>query len=261
VYHAGDTVPSGNPELIARFPAYGLDYKYGGWHLTRSIDFHNHKLYVSVGSSCNACIEKEEVRATIMEMNPDGSHKRFFARGLRNSVGIKWVSGKLWATYMGRDLIGPDRPQDLFETVERGKFYGWPYYFQDAGRVVDDSTMQTAGRGQGFVVPRRPAPAWCAFRAHSAPLGFEYFKDFDDSLLRNSFLVALHGSTDVALRRGNAIVKILGRNKYIPIVDGFLTGSTDKDRKGRPCDILMDNRRAFFFTDDLNGVLYYVWKK
>ncbi len=261
VYHAGDTIPSGKPELIACFPNYGLDYKYGGWHLTRSIDFHDHKLYVSVGSSCNACIEKEDVRATIMEMNPDGSGKRFFARGLRNSVGIKWVGGKLWATYMGRDLIGPDRPQDLFEPVERGKFYGWPYYFQDADRVVDDSTMQREARGQGLPVPRRPAPAWCAFRAHSAPLGFEYFKDFDDSLLRNSFLVALHGSTDVSLQRGNAIVKILGRNKYIPIVDGFLTGSTDKDRKGRPCDILMDNRRDFFFTDVLNGVLYYVWKK
>lgn len=261
VYHAGDTIPTGKPELIARFPDYGLSYKYGGWHLTRSIAFHDHKLYVSVGSSCNACIEKESVRATIMEMNPDGSDKHFFATGLRNSVAIKWEGDKLWVTYMGRDLIGADRPQDLFEPVSRGQFYGWPYYFQDAGRVVDDTAMQRAGRAQGLAVPSRPAPAWCAFRAHSAPLGFEYFKDFDDSLLRNSFLVALHGSTDVALQRGNAIVKILGHNRYMPVVDGFLTGGTDKDRKGRPCDILMNDRRSFFFTDDLNGVLYYVWKK
>jgi glucose/arabinose dehydrogenase len=261
VYHAGDTIPSGKPELIARFPDYGLDYKYGGWHLTRSIAFHDHKLYVSVGSSCNACIEKEGVRATIMEMNPDGSDKKFFATGLRNSVAIKWIGDKLWATYMGRDLIGADRPQDLFETVQRGKFYGWPYYFQDHDSVCDDTAMQRDAREQGLTVPSRPAPAYCGFMAHSAPLGFEYFKNFDDELLKNAFLVALHGSTDVALRRGNAIVKILGPNKYIPVVDGFLTGSTDKDRKGRPCDILMDSRRSFFFTDDLNGVLYYVWKK
>ena len=261
VYHAGDTVPRGKPQLIATFPDYGLDYKYGGWHLTRSITFHDDKIYVSVGSSCNACIEKEAVRATIMEMNPDGSNKKFFAAGLRNSVAIKWIDGRLWATYMGRDLIGKDRPQDLFETVERGKFYGWPYYFQSEDHVNDDTAMQRAAREQGLAVPKRPAPAFCAFRAHSAPLGFEYFKDFDDTLLKNSFLVALHGSTDVALQRGNAIVKITGRNEYVSIVDGFLTGSTDKDRKGRPCDILMNDRRSFFFTDDLNGVLYYVWKK
>jgi glucose/arabinose dehydrogenase len=261
VYQDGDTMPSGKPQVIATFPDYGLDYKYGGWHLTRSIAFHDHKLYVSVGSSCNACIEKEDIRATIMEMNPDGSDKQFFATGLRNSVAIKWIGDKLWATYMGRDLIGPDRPQDLFETVERGKFYGWPYYFQDHDSVWDDRLEQDTAKQKGLTVPPRPAPAYCAFSAHSAPLGFEYFKDFEDTLLRNSFLVALHGSTDVALQRGNAIVKISGPDKYVSVVDGFLTGKTGKDRRGRPCDILMKDGRSFFFTDDLNGVLYYVWKK
>ncbi|MDP4148224.1 MAG: PQQ-dependent sugar dehydrogenase [Bacteroidota bacterium] len=259
-YHAGDTVPSGKPQVIATFPDYGLDYKYGGWHLTRSLAFHDHKLYVSVGSSCNACIEKEEVRASIVEMDPDGGHQRLFATGLRNSVGIRWVGDNLWATYMGRDLIGPDRPQDLFERVEKGKFYGWPYYIQYQDSVHDDTAMQRAARERHLVLPKRPAPAWCGFRAHSAPLGFDYFAHFEDTLLSNSFLVALHGSTDASLRRGNAIVKITGRNTYVPVVDGFLTGRRDRDRQGRPCDVLMDTHRSFFFTDDLNGVLYYVWK-
>jgi glucose/arabinose dehydrogenase len=214
VYHDGDTMPAGKPQLIASFPDYGLDYKYGGWHLTRSIAFHDHKLYVSVGSSCNACIEKEDVRATVMEMNPDGSDKHFFATGLRNSVAIKWIGDKLWATYMGRDLIGTDRPQDLFETVERGKFYGWPYYFQDHDTVRDDKLLQDTARQRDLTIPPRPAPAYCAFLAHSAPLGLEYFNDFEDTLLRNSVLVALHGSTDVSLQRGNAIVKIMGHNNY-----------------------------------------------
>jgi glucose/arabinose dehydrogenase len=53
----------------------------------------------------------------------------------------------------------------------------------------------------------------------------------------------------------------MGHNNYTTIIDGFLTGNTDKDRKGRPCDILMQDRRSFFFTDDLNGVLYYVWRQ
>src|SRR6201986_3300894 len=38
-YHAGDNAPSGPPQILARFPDYGLNYKYGGWHLTRTIAF------------------------------------------------------------------------------------------------------------------------------------------------------------------------------------------------------------------------------
>src|SRR5215217_6373156 len=79
----GETKPSSAPQTLAVFPDYGLSYKYGGWHLTRTIAFSPEgKLYISVGSSCNACIEKEKVRATVMEMNPYGSGQRYFAKGL-----------------------------------------------------------------------------------------------------------------------------------------------------------------------------------
>ena len=61
-FQKGETVPTDTkPQTIATFPDYGLSYKYGGWHLTRTIAFApNNKLYVSVGSSCNACIEKRK---------------------------------------------------------------------------------------------------------------------------------------------------------------------------------------------------------
>ena len=90
----GETRPTDNsPQTLATFPDYGLSYKYGGWHLTRTIAFGpGGKLYISVGSSCNACIEKEKVRASIVEMNPDGSAQREFAKGLRNAVGLKWIA-------------------------------------------------------------------------------------------------------------------------------------------------------------------------
>lgn len=261
LYTAGDTLPSGKPDTVATFPDYGLDYKYGGWHLTRSLAFHDHKLYVSVGSSCNACLEKETVRASIIEMNPDGSDKQLFATGLRNSVAIKWRGNQLWATGMGRDLLGPDKPEDLFQKVERGKFYGWPYYFQYQDSVYADTALQRMAREQHVAIPLPPSPAWCGFSAHSAPLGFDDFEGFGDPAFNKSILVALHGSTTVSRQRGNSIVKITGRNRYTPVVDGFLSGKTDKDRKGRPCDVLMNDSRSFFFTDDHNGVLYYIWKE
>jgi glucose/arabinose dehydrogenase len=103
------------PQTLATFPDYGLSYKYGGWHLTRTLAFGaNGKLYVSVGSSCNACIEKEKVRASIVEMNPDGSVQRVVAKGLRNGVGMRWSAKRClrqikaqitWATIVPTKLF------------------------------------------------------------------------------------------------------------------------------------------------------------
>lgn len=259
-YKAGDTVAPGNPVVVATFPDYGLSYKYGGWHMTRSIAFNNNKLYVSVGSSCNNCIEKENVRATVIEMNPDGSNQRIYASGLRNSVGIKWVNNELWATSMGCDLLGPDKPEDLFLKVQPGKHYGWPYYFQYNKKIWPNVAMMDSAKTANVKLPAPPPVAFCGFKAHSAPLGLDYFKNFSDPQLNNRFLVALHGSTSVWRQRGNAVVKINPDGTYTEVVSGFLKGKEKTDRMGRPCDVMMQDNHSFFITDDHNGVLYYVWK-
>lgn len=257
VYTPGMQQPADSGQVIIRLPDYGLGYKYGGWHLTRSISFHNDKLYVSVGSSCNACVEKEEIRASIIEMDPDGKNVTYFARGLRNSVAIKWIGDELWATGMGRDLIGPDKPEDLFQKIEKNGYYGWPYYYQYRQRIYADEQFTDSLRPDWV---KKPPLAFLGFKAHSAPLGFDFFKGFKDPALQNSVLVCLHGSTSVWRQRGNAIVRVESDNTYTEIVTGFLTGKTEADRHGRPCDILMKDDHSFFFTDDLQGVLYYVWK-
>jgi hypothetical protein len=38
-YKAGDTAPTSAPEVLAHYPDHGLNYKYGGWHLTRTVQF------------------------------------------------------------------------------------------------------------------------------------------------------------------------------------------------------------------------------
>jgi len=257
IYKPGDIKPASLPTVIATFPDYGLDYKYGGWHLTRSIAFHDKKLYVSVGSSCDACIETEEIRATIVEMDPDGKNQKIYARGVRNAVGIKWINDKLWVTHMGRDNRGPDKPEELFHTIDKDGFYGWPYYFQYKKKIYADTAFKKSTR-QSFV--KVPPISPYSFKAHSAPLGFEYFSKFDDSLLNNSFLVALHGSTSVWRQRGNAIVQILPNGSYREIVKGFLQGKTEDKRFGRPCDIIQWDQSSFFISDDKNGVIYFIWK-
>jgi len=257
-YNNGDNKPTGVTTTIATFPAYGLSYKYGGWHLTRSIAFHNNKVYVSVGSSCDACIEKEEIRATITEMNPiDGSDKKIIARGIRNAVGLKWINNELWATNMGRDNRGPDKPEEQLMKIIPGAFYGWPYYFQYKKQIIADADFKDSVHPKW--VKRPPISKW-AFKAHSAPLGFDYFTGFKDSLFNNSFITALHGSTTVSRLRGNAVVQMLANGTYREIVTGFLQGTIENKRFGRPCDVLQWDDKGFFISDDKNGVIYYVWK-
>jgi glucose/arabinose dehydrogenase len=256
-YVAGADGPLGEPEVLATFPDYGLDYKYGGWHLTRTLAFGaNGKLYVSVGSSCNACVEKEDVRATVIEMNPDGSGRRFYARGLRNAVGLRRVGERLYATDMAADHLGKDKPADTMYALQAGANYGWPYCYQSGARVFADPEFNPRGRRLNCRdVPR----ALAAFDAHSAPLGLEHFGADGPAELTGSFLVALHGSTNKSIGRGYRVVRVPeGGGAPVDFITGFLQAGKVY---GRPADIYAyGTGGAFLLTDDRAGVVYYVDK-
>ncbi len=256
----GETAPTTKPEVLATFPDYGLSYKYGGWHLTRTLAIGgNGKIYVAVGSSCNACEEKEEVRASVIEMDSDGTNQKHFARGLRNAVGLRWIDGQLFATNMGSDHLGDHKPADTMYALKDGTNYGWPYCYQSGpGRFPDPKFNARSTRMNCRNVPQ----AYAAFAAHSSPLGLEYFGNDSTAELRDSFLVGLHGSTKEQLNRGYRVVQLKGlhASSATPenFIDGFLEG---KKIHGRPCDILSLGNDSFLFTDDYAGVVYYVYKK
>jgi glucose/arabinose dehydrogenase len=259
-YNAGESAPGGQPEVLATFPDYGLSYKYGGWHLTRTIVVGgNGKIYVSVGSSCNACVEKEEVRASILEMDPDGKNQKHFARGLRNAVGLRWVKDRLFATNMGADHLGDQRPADTMYAVRDGANYGWPYCYQSGPTRYADVKFNAGGKKMNC---QNVPAAYAAFDAHSSPLGLEHFDASHGVELRDSFLVALHGSTKEQLNHGYRVARLRdsGARSIQPedFINGFLqAGKTH----GRPVDILTFGTDAFLLTDDYAGVVYYIYKK
>ena len=151
-YKAGDNAPSAEPEVLLKFPDYGLNYKYGGWHLTRTVAVGQvrdaTRIFVSAGSSCNYCEESEVARAAVITMDPDGKNQSLIAQGLRNAVDMQYVAavdgGALFATNMGDDHLGDNRPDDTFFQLEmspqRPINYGWPACYFDNGRVVHDFT-------------------------------------------------------------------------------------------------------------------------
>ena len=252
-YEAGTNKPTGEPEVLDTYPDYGLSYKYGGWHLTRTIVVgDNRKLYVSVGSSCNACEEKEEVRATVVEMDPDGKNKRFYARGLRNAVGLKWLDGTLYATNMGADHLGPNRPADTLTEVKANGNYGWPYCFESGARIFIDPKLNPQSSKLDCTKVEK---AFAPFPAHSSPLGLEYFDSSWNSALRDSFLVALHGSTTKSLNRGYKVVSVSRNGRRQDFLTGFIQNGVIH---GRPADIFLVSNDAFLVTDDRAGVVYYI---
>lgn len=151
-YNAGDSKPGSAPETLIRFPDYGLHYKYGGWHLTRTVAMINlhgkPRIFVSVGSSCNYCQEDEVLRASVVSMDPDGRNQRIEAQGLRNAVDLHQVSelddGTVFATNMGDDHLGDKLPEDTFFELAAGATpppdYGWPTCYFAAGKAVLDRT-------------------------------------------------------------------------------------------------------------------------
>lgn len=254
-FTAGETSPTDkNPQTIATFPDYGLSYKYGGWHLTRTIAFSpDGKLYVSVGSSCNSCVEKEDVRASVLEMNPDGSGQRIFARGLRNAVGLKWIGNFLFATNQGSDHLGTQKPDETFYALKDGADYGWPYCHSSNGKIFADPKLKRPSDCRGVTPPY----AW--FPARSSALGFDYFDDPDSpAAIKNAFVVALHGSTNKAIGHGYKLVIMRKGEPLQDLLTGFLQRSTVF---GRPCGVYKLDANAFLFTDDYSGVVYYVRKK
>lgn len=254
-FRRGETSPSDNsPQVVATFPDYGLNYKYGGWHLTRTVAFSPAgKLYVSVGSSCNSCVEKEANRAAILEMNPDGSGSRIIAKGLRNAVGLKWIDGKLWATNQGSDHLGTNRPDETFYAVRAGADYGWPYCHSENGKITADPKLRRRTGCRNVTKPDS------IFPARSSALGFDHFDDnADDPAMRSTFLVSLHGSTNKKTGHGYKIIAMkMGR----PSQD-FITGFLNRGSVyGRPCDIIRLDANSFLFSDDHTGVVYYVRPK
>lgn len=248
----GETKPTDNqPQVLATFPDYGLSYKYGGWHLTRTISFSpGGKLYVSVGSSCNACVEKEKVRASIIEMNPDGSNQRELARGLRNAVGLRAIGNNVFATNQGSDHLGLQKPDETFYAIKDGADYGWPYCHSSNGKIFADPKFKRPGQCNNV-----PAP-YAYFPARSSALGFDYFDEADALFGKfGVFLVALHGSTNKAIGHGYKVVAMRKDAPLQPVITGFLSGRTVY---GRPCDVLRLDANSFLLTDDFSGIVYLV---
>ena len=262
VVFAGDVMYVAETHRILRFPVWWdgksaqeiAPLSGGEHHATRTLAIGpDNRLYASIGSTCDVCVESDPQRASVWRFELDGSGGAAFARGLRNAVGLAWepASGRLWVTDNERNALGEEIPPDELNVVRAGGDYGWPACWGQ--RTVDP----------GFGSPERCAgtePPALELAAHAAPLGLAFYQgDRFPPEYQGGLFVAQHGS---ALREQAVGYNVL----YIPVADGqpgvpreFARGwLVGDDSWGRPVAPFVSRDGSLYVTDDKAGAIYRI---
>ncbi len=235
----------------------------GGQHPNRTLAFGpDEMLYISVGSSCDACAETNPEHATLLRAAPDGSSREVFARGLRNTIGFAWhpATDVLWGMDHGSDWRGADLPPEELNRLEAGNDYGWPYCF---GQRQPDPVIQDPPDTTKEAYCAETTPATLETQAHHAPIAFAFYTAAAfPSDYRNDAFVAMRGSWNRIPATGYQIARIdfdaSGQpRRFEPFVSGFLSAD-GQSTFARPAGLVVDGDGALLFTDDSNGVIYRV---
>lgn len=238
-------------------------------HNSRSIVFNKEgKMFISLGSTCNVCIESAKIGGSVLVSDKDGSDPQVFATGLRNAafLAINPSSGELWVTEMGRDKLGDNTPPDEINIVQKDQDYGWPYCYS---YKVHDAEFDPLGTHNCD----NTQPPLYEIPAHSAPLGLVFINSPQfPSDWQGDLIVAYHGSWDRSTPTGYKLVHLtVNKNKIISSEDfltGFAPASTPQKpgnninaAKQRPAGLVFDGKGNLYLSDDKGGNIYIIQKQ
>jgi glucose/arabinose dehydrogenase len=235
----------------------------GGQHPNRTVGVGpDGMLYVSIGSTCNQCIETNDEHATILQMTLDGAQRGVFARGLRNTVGFTWhpETRVLWGVDHGSDYKGNEIPPEELNQIQNGLHYGWPFCFGE--RKADESyALDPPGSTKAEFCPRTVAPT-LTFDAHSAPMQLVFYDGVNfPADYRGDAFVAMRGSWNRNPPVGYKVVRVQFRDGVPMRTSDFLTGflaSNGSQHYGRIAGLAVARDGSLLVSDDANGVIYRV---
>jgi glucose/arabinose dehydrogenase len=214
------------------------------------------KLYVPIGAPCNVCDEPDY--GLMLRMNPDGSDREVYARGIRNTVGFDWhpQTGALWFTDNNRDMLGDDIPPgELNQVVKAGQHFGFPFCHGKSLVEPDEALAALGSCGWSTPPARELGP-------HVAPLGMAFYTGSQfPAAYQNQIFIAEHGSWNRSEKIGYRVTLVRldesGRRalSYETFADGWLQ---DGKVSGRPVDILMAPDGSLLVSDDKQGGIYRI---
>ncbi len=256
-YKVGQTKIDAQAEKIVDLPA-------GGRHWTKNIitNADSSKIYIAIGSGSNIAeggIDKELLRADILEINLDGSGLIVYASGIRNPVGMGWAPGTktLWTVVNERDELGDDLVPDYFTSVKPGGFYGWPYSYY--GQHIDPRVKETKPE----LVKKSIVPD-ISIGAHTASLGLIFYNAtaFPKKYQGGAF-IAQHGSWNRSVLSGYKVLFIPFKNgkpsgKAEDFLTGFIANLEKNEVHGRPVGLAVMKDGTLLLTDDKTNTIWSV---
>ena len=265
----------GNTASVVRFPYRNGDMKArgasqtiidklpAGGHSTRDLVFSadGQSMYVAVGSASNIddpdTHASEFHRANILEYKPDGTFVGVYASGIRNPVGlaIHPTTNELWTSINERDNLGDNLVPDYITHVQKGGFYGWPYFY--IGGNPDARLMGVHPELKSKVI----VPD-VLIQAHSASVGMTFYTgSMFPAEYRNDGFAAEHGSWNRSIKAGHEVVRVpLDNGKSNGVYQDFLTGFLNADGNpwGRPSGVATAPDGSLLVTDDGANVIWRV---
>lgn len=240
----------------------------GGQHPNRTLAVGpDGLLYVSVGSTCNACDETSEESATMLRAQADGSGRAIFASGLRNTIGFAFhpEPGALWGMDHGIDWLGDEEQVEELNLIEEGRAYGWPYVYGLDEPNPQDNPPE--GETLASWAERSEEPA-LGYTPHAAPMQMLFYRGdaFPESHRGDAF-VAMRGSWNRRPPSGYEVVRVDfedGQPRAMePFATGFLTEEAGPEGPsfgflGRLVGLAETPEGDLLLGDDTLGILYRI---
>lgn len=220
-------------------------------------------VFVSSGSTCNVCDERDPRFATVLRYAPGDGAGGIYASGLRNASGLAFDSaGRLWATVNQRDNIGPTQavtdnlPPDEIALITAGGNYGWPKCYPNPGAANRLPNPEYPHADCSATIP-----AALNLQAHSAPLGITFYHASQfPAQYRGGAFVAFHGSWNRSVPTGDKVVFVRFSGGRPTGYQDFATGWMQPDGSylGRPVGVAVGPDGSLYISDDKLGVVYRV---
>jgi len=233
----------------------------GGQHPNRTLAIGpDGKLYISIGSDCNACAETREESATLLQFDTNGKNKKIFAKGLRNTIGFDWEpkTQKLYGMDHGIDWLGDDIQKEELNLIEEGNDYGWPYIYGKGNYNKADQPKNMTYKEYS----RKSTHPVMEFTAHSAPMNLLFYKGtMFPKEYQNAAFITFHGSWNRKDPKGYKVMH-LRFNEGTPVkATDFITAFLSTDGRsffGRPVGLAELPDGSLLLSDDSNGVIYRI---
>jgi len=231
-----------------------------GQHNTRMVQIGpDAMMYISIASTCNACNESNPENATIVRASLDGKQRAIWASGLRDTIGWGWhpQTGELWGLDHGIDWLGDDLPPEELNKIERGRNYGWPYFWGNNQVNPQDDPPPPSSRVEQ---QSSSVPMVLGYTAHASPMQMSFYDGSQfPAEYRGDAFVSMRGSWNRKPPSGYEVVRIRFQQGQAQSIEPFVTGFIGSDgERGRLCGNAIAADGSLLFTDDRNGVLYRV---